>query len=347
MVVTQERKTFLSHILIGSLGLLLLSGYFLHHTLSALLTSLVLAYLLNPLLKYLEHRGFRRLPALALLYVGVVAVLAALSALLVPYLGQQLQSLKNTVPTYVLSLKAELSQWQVRLEPYYSGEEGVWLLERGKESFDRIAQALSRLGYNRLTAVFYGIFNLVLAPILVFFMLLYKQLCKDLVKRLIPLGHRRQMIELGGRINSSLEGFIVGMAIDCFLVAVLTALALWMLDVQFAVLNGLLAGFASIIPFIGVTFAVIPPVLIGYAQTGDMAVIGKICLLYFIINVIIEGNLIKPLVMRHTLRLNPLAVIFAVMAMGELMGLWGIVLAIPLAAVLKICAAEFRNKETP
>jgi predicted PurR-regulated permease PerM len=58
---------------------------------------------------------------------------------------------------------------------------------------------------------------------------------------------------------------------------------------------------------------------------------------------LIEGNLIKPLVMRGTLRLNPLAVIFAVMAMGELLGFWGIVLAIPTAAVLKICTAELRE----
>jgi predicted PurR-regulated permease PerM len=346
MTVMQERKSFLSLILFGALGLLLLSGYFIHHTLSALLTSLVLAYLLNPLLKYLKRKGFGRLPALGLLYLGLSALLIASFFLLGPYLGRQLESLRTTLPQYVLNLKGELSQWQLRLAPYYSGDEGVWLLERGKESFDRITQALSGLGYNRLTAIFYGIFNLILAPVLIFFMLLYKQLCKDLVKRLIPLDHRRQMIELGRRINRTLERFIIGMAIDCLLVSILTALALWMLDVRFALLNGLLAGIASIVPIIGVTIAVIPPLLMGYAQTGDTAIIAKICLLYFTINVIIEGNLIKPLVMRHTLRLNPLTVIFAVMAMGELMGLWGVVLAIPLAAVVKICAAELRNRET-
>ncbi|GAB7028264.1 AI-2E family transporter [Geotalea toluenoxydans] len=343
---TPERKSFLSHVLVASLALLLLSGYFIHHTLSALLTSLVLAYLLNPLLKYLERKGLGRLPALGILYVALAVILTVSFFILVPYLGHQLQTLKDTIPYYVLNLKGELTQWQFQLSPYYSGEEGIWLLQRGKESFDRMTQALSGLGYNRLTAIFYGIFNLILAPILIFFMLLYKQMCKDMVKRLIPLGHRRQMIDLGRRINSSLERFILGMAIDCTLVAILTAFALWMLDIQFAVLNGLLAGFASVVPILGVTIAVIPPLLIGYAQTGDISVIAKVCLLYFIINVIIEGNLIKPLVMRHTLRLNPLVVIFAVMAMGELMGFWGIVLAIPLAAVMKICAGEFRNRGT-
>jgi predicted PurR-regulated permease PerM len=86
--------------------------------------------------------------------------------------------------------------------------------------------------------------------------------------------------------------------------------------------------------------------LIGYAQSGDLAIIPKLWGVYFLINVIIEGNLIKPLVMKQTLRLNPLAVIFAVMAMGELMGFWGIVLAVPLAAAIKICAGELKTRKT-
>ncbi|HLO26910.1 MAG TPA: AI-2E family transporter, partial [Geobacteraceae bacterium] len=86
--------------------------------------------------------------------------------------------------------------------------------------------------------------------------------------------------------------------------------------------------------------AVIPAAFVGYAKSGDLYMIPKVCAVYFLIHVIIEGNLIKPLVMRRTLRLNPLAVIFAVMAMGELLGFWGIVLAVPLAAAVKICAGE-------
>ena len=108
-------------------------------------------------------------------------------------------------------------------------------------------------------------------------------------------------------------------------------------------LNGLFAGFASIVPLLGAIVAVIPAAFLGYAKSGDLSVIPKVCAAYFIIHVIIEGNLIKPLVMRRTLRLNPLAVIFAVMAMGELLGFWGIVLAIPFAAVIKICAGEARE----
>ena len=127
------------------------------------------------------------------------------------------------------------------------------------------------------------------------------------------------------------------------MVGTLTAAALYFLGIEFPLLNGLFAGFASIVPFLGVMVAVIPAAFIGYAKSGDLFVIPKVCAAYFVIFVIIEGNLIKPLVMRRTLRLNPLAVIFAVMAMGELLGFWGIVLAVPLAAVIKICAGEVRE----
>ena len=333
----------LFHILATTMALFLLAGYFMRHTLSAVLTSMVLAYLLNPLLKRLEMRGFSRLAALCLLYLLLAVVLTMVTFLLLPYLGHQLDALANAFPYYVQNLKRAMSDWQRHLSPYYSGEEGAWLLARGEESLTRLTGEISALGYKRLTALLFGIFNLLLAPILVFFMLLYKQYIKDNIKRLTPLAQRRQLVELGRKINKSMERFILGMLVDCLLVAILTTVALQLLGIQFALLNGFFTGFASIVPFVGVVVAVIPAALIGYAQSGDLFIIPKVCGVYFLINVVIEGNLIKPLVMRKTLRLNPLAVIFAVMAMGELIGFWGIVLAIPLAAVVKICAGAYKK----
>lgn len=96
-----------------------------------------------------------------------------------------------------------------------------------------------------------------------------------------------------------------------------SAIVLALLDIEFPILNGFFAGFATIVPFFGAIVAVIPPALIGYLNSGDIWIIPKVCAAFFIINVIIEGNLIKPLVMRHTLRLNPLAIIFAVMWQWE------------------------------
>lgn len=329
--------------LCGGLIALVAACYFISHTFSALLTSLVLAYLLNPLLKYIEQRGFDRPTALGLLYgIGAFAVFLS-SFVLIPYFGHQLDAFGKALPVYMQTIQGWVEKWKVDLAGYYGGEEGIWLLDRVEETMTQWVAALSDLGYGQLKKLFFAAFNLLLAPILVFFMLLYKKHAKDFIIRMFHHRERHYLLELGREINRSLERFLIGMICDCLLVGVLTAIALALLGVEFPLLNGLFAGLASIVPFLGVLIAMIPPALIGYAQTGDIWLIPKVAAAYFVINVIIEGNLIKPLVMKHTLRLNPLAVIFAVMAMGELLGFWGIVLAIPIAAVIKICTAELRE----
>jgi putative permease len=328
------------YILAAAFAVFLLAGYFLRHTFSALLTSLVIAYLFNPLLKYLEKRGFDRFTALALLYG--IAVLAGLLAsfLLIPYFLHQTEALANALPHYVQNIRAALEAWKVQMAPYYAEEEGVWLLDQAQEYLALAAQDISGTGYKHLQGLLFGAFDLILSPILVFLILYYKEFFKGIIKRAVPRSESSHLTELGGKINRSLERFILAMVLDCLLVGTLTSAALYFLGIEFPLLNGLFSGFASIVPFFGVMVAVIPAAFIGYARNGDLSMIPKVCAAYFLIHVIIEGNLIKPLVMRRTLKLNPLAVIFSVMAMGELLGFWGIVLAVPLAAVINICAGE-------
>jgi predicted PurR-regulated permease PerM len=337
-----ERNRIVWALVLALIGLIV-AGYFLSHTFSALLTSLVLSYLINPLLNYLERRGFDRFTALVLLYA--IAALAAFVAsfALVPYLGHQFDALGTALPVYVKTLQGGLEKWRLGLAGYYGGAEGAWLLEKTEQAMAHWNEVLSGLGFLQLKKIFFAAFNLVLAPIMVFFMLLYKENAKDFIKRMFHHRERQHLLELGRDINCSLEKFLVGMFFDCLIVGILTSIALALMGIEFPVLNGMFAGFASIVPFLGAMVAVIPPALIGYAKSGDLWIIPKVCTVFFVINVIIEGNLVKPLVMRHTLRLNPLGVIFAVMALGELLGFWGIVLAVPAAAVVKICTAEMRT----
>ena len=118
--------------------------------------------------------------------------------------------------------------------------------------------------------------------------------------------------------------------------------ALFFLDVDNALLLGLFAGISSILPFIGVFLATIPPLFFAYIkfQSGLMLlkVAGVFALIYFL-----EGYLVKPLVFKEAMNLNPLMSIIVVMICGELMGFWGILLAIPLAAALKILSIHWRR----
>jgi len=328
------------YILAGVFAVLLLSGFLLRHTLSAFLTSLALAFLLSPFLKLLERRGYNRLTSIVILYTICSILFLILSIVMVPYIGRQSDLLSHELPRYSQNVKGALGKWRTSLAPYYSGAEGEWLIARAGDLLNTLTERVSGLGFERLKGALFGVFNLILAPILVFFMLLYRDFFKTWLVRLMPLSERDFLVKLGDKINRSLEKFILAMLLDCLLVGLLCAVALWLLDVQFPLLNGLLAGAASIVPVLGGIVAVIPPAFLGYARSGDLTIIPKVCASYFLIYVIIEGNLIKPIIMRKTLKLNPLAVIFSLMAMGELLGFWGIVLAVPLAAVVKLCANE-------
>ncbi|MSM41145.1 MAG: AI-2E family transporter [Geobacter sp.] len=323
--------------------LLLLASLFLRHTVSAVLTSLAIAYLVNPLLKYLEARGFPRGLSLVLLY-GILVVGCFYSTFfLIPYVGQQLQLLTLSLPGYVKNLQEAAVSWQRELSRYYSAEDVSWLVDRSVEVLNQAATDVSGKGYERLKGLGFALFDLLLAPILVFFLLYYKEVAKKGLMRLVPEGYRDEITTLGNRINRTLERFLYAMFIDCFLVGILCSLSLYLMGIEFPILNGMIAGFATIIPFFGAMLAVIPPALIGYLKGGDLMIIPKVCAVYFIINTVVEGTLIKPLLMRSALQLNPLAVIFALMALGEIMGFWGVVLAVPLTAVVQICSEDIHG----
>lgn len=328
------------YILAATFVAFLLAGYFLRHTFSAILTSLVIAYLFNPLLKYLESKGFDRLAALALVYG--IAILAAIfsSFILIPYFLHQTDALSKALPIYIQNIRAAMESWKSQMAPYYAGEEGAWLLGQAEGYLALLSKDISGTGYKHITGLAFGLFDLVLSPILVFMILTYKEFFKETITQLVPTSESAYLSGLGTKINRSLERFILGMVFDCIIIGTLTATALYFLGIEFPLLNGIFAGVACMVPYLGTALAVIPAAFIGYAKNGDLYMIPKVFAVYFLIHVIIEGNLIKPLIMKQTLRLNPLVVIFSVMAMGELLGFWGIVLAVPFAAVIKICSEE-------
>jgi predicted PurR-regulated permease PerM len=318
------------------------SAFLIRHTFSAVLTSLVLAYLVNPVLKKLESLGARRIFAISMIYVCMAAVATILTLVIVPAITGQIDDFREALPFYVQDIRDGLEQFKLYLTGRVNADEFAWLIGQVNETLTTLAADISGTGYQRLKGLFYAFFNILLSPILVFFMLAYKEKARDAVLLFTPDRFRDELLVLGRKVNDTLERFILAMCLDCFLVGVLCSLVLWLFDVDYYLLNGLLAGFASAVPFVGGLLAFIPPALIAYTKSGDPLMVAKIAGAYFLINIILEGNLIKPLVMRGTLQLNPLWVIFAVMAMGELLGFWGVILSIPLVAVVKICSGELK-----
>lgn len=320
-------------------AVLFAAGYALQHTASCFLLSFVIAYLLDPLLVMLEQRGIRRNHSIFFIYsvLGVVSIF--FFAYFVPFLTTRWDSLIVGLPGYLQ--KGKDLAMALKAKQNVSNDWG-WLLENVTNLADKLIAKAGEKAYSAAGRMAFNMINLVLAPILVFFMLFYKQEAKRALVSWLPESYRERLIVLGGEINDSVGGYIRGQIVVSAIVALLSAGALLYLNVDYPFLNGIFAGLASTLPFIGVIVATIPALFFAYVkfQTGIalLKVIAAFSVIYFV-----EGYVIKPLVFKQALDLNPLITIIFVMAFGELLGFWGILLAIPIAAAVKIIMEHFQK----
>jgi putative permease len=153
-------------------------------------------------------------------------------------------------------------------------------------------------------------------------MLFYKHEAIEGIKIWLPTHQRQHILSLGREVNASIGGYIRGQLIVSLIVAVFSTIALFFLDVDYALLNGIFAGLASILPFIGVILATLPPLFFAYVKFQSGLVVIKVIAVFAAIY-FLEGYLVKPLVFKESMNLNPLMTIVVVMAFGEMMGSGG------------------------
>jgi len=321
------------------------AGYAIQHTASCFLSSFVIAYLLDPLVCRGERAGLRRLTSLIVLYCVIGALSVFTFIYLVPLVTRGWESLLHNLPSYFQKIRELIASQQARLvDSFPAMADTGWLLQSLSGNMEKFSARLGSGLYSAASRVAFNLFNLVLAPILVFFMLFYKREVIEGIKVWLPPRQREHILTFGREVNASIGGYIRGQLIVSLIVAVLSTMALFFLDVDYALLNGIFAGLSSILPFIGVILATLPPLFFAYVKFQSGVVLFKVIAVFAAIY-FLEGYLVKPLVFKESMNLNPLMTIVVVMAFGEMMGFWGILLAIPIAAALKIFMTHLRRGE--
>jgi putative permease len=341
-----EKSSFLNKLAVALLvsGVLVVAGYALQHTVSLVLLSFVLAYIFDPLVVYLERKKVRRFYGILTLYtiLGVFSFFCFIY--LVPFLTLRWYALLHDIPLYIQKFKQLANSLEARFGPSYAAEEWNWLFESVRSNFDAVLTRLGAGVYAAAGKVVFNLLNVLLSPVLVFFMLFYKQDVKEGLISWLPEARRDFILAIARDINLGIGGFIRGQIIVSIIVAVLSAIALVILDINHPFFCAVFAGVASIIPFIGVLLATIPPLFFSYAEYQSAVGLVKVAVVFALIY-FLEGYLVKPLVFKESLDLNPLLTIIMVMAFGELMGFWGVLLAIPIAASLIIIAEHLRRAD--
>ncbi|MDF2570562.1 MAG: yhhT 1, partial [Sporomusa sp.] len=295
--------------------------------------ALILAYLLNPAVCYLEKKGRPRGLAITLLYVVLFTVVILGGARLVPIFVRDLENFAGELPR-ILEKSEELfylvqSQYQNSALPY-SMRIGI---DDAVLSIQHEGQSFARDLANGIMGLVTHFIGFAITPILAFYFLHDWREIKEGILLLIPCSWRHEYILTLKDIDKVLSGVIRGQITVAIIVGILVSSGLYFFNVPFALLIGIAAGLLDIIPYFGAFIGATPAIALAFLESPLLAL--KVGLLFLAIHQL-EGSIIGPKILGESVGLHPVTVIFFLFAGGELFGVIGMLLAVPVAAVGKV-----------
>ena len=300
----------------------------------------LIAYLGDPLVDRLEERSFSRTIGVVIVFGLFLGVLALMIAVVAPLVLQQLSDLAAAIPEayrWLSSVAVPKLQAWLSLSPINLPEiDWRTSLSEHWSSVGKVTGGVVQQVTTSSLSLLAGLLNVALVPVVAFYLMRDWDLVMAGIMRLVPRTLVGGVSSAVNEAHTVLEAFVRGQLVVMGAQALIYSLGLWMVGLNYAVVLGLVAGAASIIPYAGAVIGVGSALLVGYLQFGlDVWALGLIGSV-FIVGQLIESFALTPLLIGDRIGLHPVAVIFALMAGGQLAGFTGILIALPVAAVLLV-----------
>ena len=303
------------------------------------LLGMLLAYLGDPLADKLEEWGLGRTAAVTVCFSVLLVVLIALTLGLVPLLLHQVKVAYSHVPAIFLWVQ---TQGMPLLIETFSLDPDIFNIERiRQEIFGEldVAQNILSEVFKKATAssaaVVGLVVNLALVPVVTFYLLRDWDIMMAKLNKVLPVKYQGTAAGLGHECNEVVGAFLRGQLWVMLCLAVIYATGLWLVGLKLALLVGLIAGLASIVPYLGFAVGIVAAAIASAVQFGfdwHLIAVGGV----FAFGQAIEGMILTPILVGDKIGLHPVAVIFAIMAGGQLFGFAGVLLALPVAAVIMV-----------
>lgn len=324
--------------LIFILALLILYGlYSLRRNILTILfpfvASLIIAYLLNPLLEFICQRKSPRSVGILIIYTTFIVSLFLLSINVIPSLVSEMQKLLVKVPWYT-------SQIQLFFESMQQDYHRFNLPESFRKVTDANIQQFQEMIINLLEAVtdsvinlFSHVFLLLLIPLLVFYILKDLDNIKRSIYKMIPNKFRGRVRAVAEDIDKTLGAYVRGQLFISVFVASMVYVGLILLGVEFAILLAIINGITNVIPYFGPIIGAVPAFFIALLESPLLAL--KVILMITIVQQI-ESHIVAPTVYGRNLGIHPVIVILSLLAGGSFFGFMGLIFAVPVIAVIKV-----------
>lgn len=357
-------KIFLGILIFYLINILFNKFPILGYTLSSVIIAIIFAYIINPIVNYLERKGVKRQFGVIIVYISAILIFGILIVSVIPKTINEVSNLLTSLPGMVDALIREFNNFLSSVFAKFNIELPENFINIYKETnpklngnvetpqivsniLDSIKGTINDLivkvqgslmgSLSNVISKLYGFltsaFRLVLIIIFSFYFSVDKERFMLRVKKAIPNKHREDISYLTKNIDIALQQFIRGRMLMAIFVGLLTMIYLLVLRVDFAIIIGLITCVADIIPFIGPFLGCAPAVLFAFMDSPMKALW---VLILFVIVQWVENNILAPKLIGDSTGLNPLVILISIIIGGGIFGVWGMVISVPLTSIIFI-----------
>lgn len=305
--------------------------------------ALMLAYFFDPLYRYLIHKKVPKILAIIVVFGIIIALLILTIVFLIPSMINQLNILYKEIPNFIenyqnliLSIKPQLSKFINPADVEILLKESLSELQKGVLGF---SQTIIIYLSNIVSSITFGI---VIIPLILFYLMRDLVIFKENLYIFVSRENKKEFKEVLEEIDRIVSGFIRGRIIVCFIVGTLIGIGLYFLNLKFALIIGIVSGIFNFIPYLGPIVGVVLALIFALGQPWWTLLM--IVVLFVLVNQL-EAIYLNPNILGKGLGLHPLTVILSILICGQLLGILGVLVAVPLAAILKVLAIRYLVRE--
>jgi len=318
--------------------------YLLSPILAPFLFGAILAYILNPLVGRLTGRYLPRIAAVVLVMLLALALLVALALVILPLFIKELRLMSEQLPAFLAWINLQFAPWlkekfniqfQLDIEMVKQLAGGILATNQ-----DLVVWLLGSLRIGGLALLAFLV-NALLVPVVLFYLLRDWNVLVARLDDMIPRRLHAKVREIFGQIDAVLAEFLRGQIIVMLLMSVYYVAALSLARLEFALPVGVITGVLVIIPYVGAFTGILLGTIAALMQFDSLAGLAWVWLA-FGIGQVLEGMAVTPLLVGERIGLHPVAVIFALLAFGQVFGFFGVLLALPASAALLVGLRHLR-----
>ncbi|MCI8778731.1 MAG: AI-2E family transporter [Bacilli bacterium] len=302
---------------------------------SPLFIGIAIAWLLEPIVKFLKNHKMHRTLATSIVYILLIAIIVLIISALIPLLSEQINEIVKSIP----AISNQVQTWINDIFSKIGNIDGIDISSLKSELFVRLEEigsdltsSLPHLTVKVVSSVFSGLGSLVIGFIIGFYLLMSFDNFNDALISFVPKKNRDDFRGLANEVNTSLRKYVQGTLICASFVFILSTIGFFIAGLKAPILFGLFCGVTNIIPYIGPYLGGAPAILVGFSQGPIVGIISAISV---IVAQFLESNILNPIVMSKTMKLHPVTIIIGLLIFGHFWGMIGMLLATPTIAVLK------------